>query len=134
MMHIQCLVVLEVMWGVKQPIAPSLFQINRNNFSGRRLYYLIGHSNFLVTNACVEQVANAQQKGTPDPQRLARTLQRISYHLLLVCGNVAWDTYKNCGYKPDCAVLRMKHPAARTWTKQELAHWKDRIEKHRLPF
>ena len=133
-MHIQVLVVLEVMWGTKRPVAPGLFRINPQNFSGRRLHYLIGHSNFFVTNACREQVANARQKGTPDPKRLAHNLQRVNYHLLLVCGNVAWSTYKECGYRPPCKVLRMKHPAARTWTKEELAKWKDRIEHYRLPF
>lgn len=118
-MHARAVVVLEVMWGEPRGVAPGFFHINPKNASGRRLYQLLGPHNFLVTNACRECVANARLKGTPDPERLATNLQRLTYDLLLVCGKVAQATFDRCGYRPECKVLKIKHPAARDWTKEE---------------
>lgn len=130
MSRVRCkvLVVLETMWGGSGS-APGLFRINPNNYSGRRLLWLIGHSDFWVTNACREYVSNARQHGKPDPTWLAKNLQRIDYGLLLVCGKVAQRTYTACGYVPDCNVLEMPHPAARMWPKVQMLKWKARIKK-----
>ena len=126
MIHARALVVLETMWG-DAGRAPGLFKINPHNHSGKRLYKLLGHADFWVTNACPWQVGSATQHGKPDPAWLARNLQRMSYDLLLVCGRVAQKTFDQCEYVPPCKVLKMLHPAARTWTKAKLQEWEVRL-------
>jgi hypothetical protein len=128
MLHAKAVVVLETMWGDPKATAPGFFRINPYNHSGRRLYWLLGHEDFWVTNACRELVSNARQHGTPDPDRLAKNLQRLTYDLLLVCGKVAQRTYRNCGYEAACKTLFMPHPAARSWTKASLAEWRQKLE------
>lgn len=126
--HVRCLVVLETMWG-RAGKAPGLFHINPQNHSGRRLYWLLSHSDFFVTNACRNQVNNAREHDKPDPVWLATNLQRCKYDLLLVCGKVAQATYARCGYVPNCRVLQIPHPAARTWTKATLEETRRLIEE-----
>ncbi|MCK9568811.1 hypothetical protein M0R72_07720 [Candidatus Pacearchaeota archaeon] len=127
MIHIRCVAVLETMWGTEGK-APGMFRINPQNHTGRRLYWLLGHDNLWVTNACPQQVANARQHGKPDSEWLSYNLQRCSYGLLLVCGKVAQATFAQCDYKPSCRILGMPHPAARTWTKAMLLEWQQRIQ------
>jgi hypothetical protein len=128
MIHTRCLAVLETMWGGNGH-APGLFRINPNNFTGRRLYWLLGHEDLWVTNACRELVANARLHGEPDPAWLAKNLQRLTYDLLLVCGKVAQTTYGECGYMPDCRVLEMPHPASRSdWSRLNLEAWQKLIQ------
>lgn len=129
MMHVRVVAVLEVMWGNPRPLAPGFFRINPYNFSGRRLYWLLGHQDLLVTNACRELVSSARGRGTPDPDRLAKNLRRLTYDLLLLCGKVAQQTWSVCGYVPDCKIVQMPHPAARTWTRQQLDEWKERLHE-----
>lgn len=119
MKHAKCLVILETMWGGSGH-APGLFHINPKNHTGRRLYWLLGHNDLWVTNACREYVDNARQHGTPDPKWLAKNLQRMTYDLLLICGNVAQRTYRKCGYVPECTVMEIPHPAWRGWTRDRL--------------
>lgn len=126
-MHTKALVVLETMWGGNGK-APGLFRINPYNYSGKRLYSLLGHSDFWVTNACRELVSHANAHGKPDPEWLAQNLQRLTYDLLLLCGKVAQQTYDRCGYVPPCRIERMPHPAARTWTKAELERWRTLLQ------
>lgn len=109
--------------------APRYFRINPKNFTGRRLYNLIGpDAKLLVTNACRELVSSAKHHGTPNPTWLADNLAEIEIRrpdsapidVLLVCGKVAQKTFDLCGYQLKHArIIRMPHPAARTvWTKE----------------
>ena len=125
----RCVAVLDTMWG-GDGHAPGLFRINPNNFTGRRLYRLLGHKDLWVTNACRELVENAKGHGKPDPKWLAKNLQRMTYDLLLVCGRVAQRTYADCGYVPDCRVLKMPHPASRSdWSRENLDKWQKLIQE-----
>ena len=121
MIHTRCLAILDTQWGYPGE-ALSIFRINHNNFTGRRLYWLIGHNGLLVTNACKEQVGHPKEHGTPDPKWLAENLQKAAYELLLVCGGVARKTFEVCGYTPTSSrVLYIPHPAARgKWNKKFL--------------
>lgn len=116
---------LDTMWGGGGP-APRFFVINPNNFSGRRLYYLVGMSaNLRVTNACRKMQTHANAHGTPDPAWVLENLQSVtglSCKVLLICGTVAQTAYRACGYKPmpHVTVIEMPHPAARTWTRAAL--------------
>ena len=126
--HCRAAVVLETMWG-NPGWAPGWFHINQQNYTGRRLHWLLGHEDFWVTNACPQQVANATQHGRPDPAWLAHNLQRRAYDLLLVCGRVAQATYAHCGYVPPCRVVYIAHPAARTWTRAQLDECQQLIQR-----
>ena len=126
--------VLDTMWG-GEGHAPRFFCINPYNHSGRRLYRLIGgDAKRFVTNACCEYVNNARKHGNPDPDWLAENLrrleERIGIDVLLVCGKIAQRTYRDCGYRPKNArVLKILHPAARTWTKAKIKRVSRRISK-----
>lgn len=131
---IRVVAILETMWDWRQQTsdagyseAPRFFRINPQNFSGRRLYKLIGpNAKLLVTNACRELVSGPQHHGKPDPSWLAENLELIeSKHpesapidVMLVCGKVAQVTYRQSGYQSKTArVLQIPHPAARgVWT------------------
>lgn len=128
-------VILETMWdwrgmtsGAGYREAPSWFRINPDNFTGSRLYWLLGHNHFQVTNACRELVCSANQHGTPDPAWLAMNLRIREYGLLLVCGRVAQYAYLTCGYRPEARVLEIPHPAARLWTRNKLDQTRDLIQ------
>jgi hypothetical protein len=121
--------VLDSMWG-GQGRAPRYFRISDQNFSGKRLYRMVGESGFLiVTNACPEYGATANCHGTPDPAWLRDNLDLLKpFALLLVCGRVAQKTYAETG----CAypnVIELPHPAARTWTHKALDEMTARIAK-----
>lgn len=139
-MTIDAVVVLETMWDWRSMTseagyreAPDFFYINPENHSGRRLHKLFGSYRFVVCNACSQLVGGPSEHGTPNPERLARILQkltRLDYRLLLLCGKVAQQTFSRCGYRPSpCTILGMKHPAARTWTKDEIEQWQKKIQK-----
>lgn len=128
--------ILETMWdwrgmtsasGYRQAV--PFFRINPKNYSGRRLYRLVGpDARLLVTNACRDLVSAANRHGKPDPQWLRENLMTLDgsgerraegrIDVLLVCGKVAQETYDKCGYEPTSAcVFKIPHPAARThWT------------------
>lgn len=138
--------ILETMWdwrgmtssaGYRE--APRFFRINPQNFSGRRLYKLIGaDAQLLVTNACRELASGPNHHGKPDPQWLADNLAEIEVRhpkaatidVLLVCGKVAQKTFQQCGYKPQAArVIEIPHPAARrVWTQQYIAQISSQIQ------
>jgi hypothetical protein len=113
--------------------APRWFRINPRNHSGRRLYKLVGaEAQLLVTDACQELLRSSRDHGTPDPAWLRANLVALEpFHLLLVCGTVAQRTYEECGYScmVRAPVLKIHHPAARTWTKAQLTHVTRRIAK-----
>jgi hypothetical protein len=121
--------VLESMWdwrgmtsGAGYDRAPRWFQINRENFSGRRLYRIVGgEARLLVTNACPELVTRASEHGIPDPVWLRQNLLQLApFSLLLLCGKVAQETYRRTELPSEgrpWPVISMLHPAARTWTK-----------------
>lgn len=129
--------ILETMWGDEAGEAARFFRISHQNFSGRRLYKLIGSAaSLLVTNACRELVTSARHHGTPNPAWLAENLRYLdaAHHriqILLVCGKVAQATYKTCGYLADkAAVIEMPHPAARAvWTTTYLDEIAQRIAR-----
>ena len=113
-------VVLEVQWGYRGSTnGDRFFQINPRNFSGKRLIKLLGTDNFLVTNACPKLVASANGRGTPDASWLRANLLTLKPRLLVLCGKVAQSTF-TVDMAPDARVVRLRHPAARTWTKEEL--------------
>lgn len=116
--------VLESMWDWRQMTsgagfteAPRYFRINPENFSGRRLYRIVGKdADLFVTNSCRELVSSANHHGTPDAEWLRENLELLSpFKVLLVCGKVAQATYVKSGCKYP-RMLEMPHPAARMWT------------------
>ena len=137
-MGVTAVVVLDSMWDWRSKttdagyteLAPRYYTINSENKSGKMLYKLIGHNRFLVTNACPELVKSANHRGTPNPEYLGGNLYtlyvRHEYKLLLVCGKVAWDTYVKSKqwFQYKHRVVKMKHPAARDWTKEETERYK----------
>jgi len=125
---------LESMWGWRGYSDAGdvirYFRINPENFSGRRLYSLIGpdHS-LLVTNSCRECQATANDHGKPDPAWVAENLRFLASEkmdLLLVCGKVAKETYLASGFTFP-RVIFMDHPAARRWTTAALNETRQRI-------
>jgi hypothetical protein len=122
---------LESMWGWRgynEPgeDAPVFFRINRDNFSGKRLYRMCGDANLLVTNSCRTVQESASHHGVPDPEWVGRNLAFLAKQgmdLLLVCGQVAKRTYieRPCGWNAHYPnVLFIDHPAARRWTNARL--------------
>lgn len=116
--------VLESMWDWRQMTsgagyreAPRSFRINPENYSGKRLYRIVGDSGeLLVTNACRELCGSANHHGTPDPTWLRENLEILApFDVLLVCGRVAQATYARCGYDFE-RMIEIPHPAARRWT------------------
>jgi hypothetical protein len=120
------LAVLDTMWGAPGR-APRWFEINPRNHSGARLLKLTGADRVLVTNACPQQTGHANTHGTPSAVWLAGSLAALSARYrrlpLLVCGKVAQATYDAVprSQRHRGPVVRLLHPAARTWTKAELA-------------
>ena|ERR1700728_4767019 len=117
---------LESMWGWRGYSEKGdeipYFRINPDNFSGRRLYNIVGDHNLLVTNSCRECQASANDHGIPDPEWVAQNLSFLEgqgMDLLLICGKVARETYLRSGFTFP-KVLFMDHPAARRWTSQKL--------------
>lgn len=133
----RCVAILDTMWG-GEGIAPGLFRINPQNHSGRRLYWLLGHEDLWVTNACPEYVEHSKVHGKPDPEWLAGNLRRIDFQLLLVCGSVAKKTldqairekfFKQESFLPETArIVYIPHPAARGWTRFKLDTARDYIQ------
>ncbi len=125
---------LDSMWGGVQyegRKAPRWFRINPYNFSGRRLYKLVGPEvDLLVTNCCPVMQQSARNHGKPDAAWVAENLARLEpFGLLLVCGNVARLTYDASGYAGKAPVMYTLHPAARTWTKDDLKSTAEEITK-----
>jgi uracil-DNA glycosylase len=126
-MHI--VVVLAVQWGYPGDKPERWFHINPYNHSGRRLIGLIGHWDFKVTNACSDIVFRASDRGTPDSKWLRANLRVLRPRLVLVCGSVAQSTFERSMVDADTRVLRLPHPAARTWTKAMIKRWAKRIQR-----
>lgn len=118
---------LESMWGWRGchdggEEAPRFYRINRENFSGRRLYRICGDANLIVTNSCRLVQHSASHHGTPDPMWTAKNLVRAAIDgcdLFLICGKVAQETYKATGLQLP-KVIFMDHPAARRWSNATL--------------
>jgi hypothetical protein len=112
--------VLEVMWGLPGDKPLRWFDINPHNHSGRRLNGIINPHTYCVTNACPDVVYAANQRGTPSHAWLRENLKRLKPSVILLCGNVAQKTF-TASMAPDARVIRMPHPAARTWSKAKIA-------------
>jgi hypothetical protein len=119
---VKVVALLDSMWGARTGTAPRAFRINSYNFSGRRLYRLVGlGADLWVTNSCKELQTHATRHGTPDPAWVAENLRWLEpCALLLVCGRVAQQAYRQSGYAAKSQVLEIAHPAARTWTKETM--------------
>lgn len=139
---IRVVAILETMWDWRQMTsgagyseAPRYFRINSENYSGKRLYKLIGpDAKLLVTNACRELVSGPQHHGKGDPVWLEENLRILDSHfvehgaavkkpidVLLICGKVAAKTFLRQDYRPAAWTLFMPHPAARAfWTKETI--------------
>lgn len=149
MIHV--VAILETMWdwrgmtsGAGYREAPRFFRINPQNYSGKRLYKLVGpEAKLLVTNACRELVCGPQHHGKGDPAWLRENLTLIEtgarlsewparrrIDVLLVCGKVAQRTFQSCGYRPTQArIIEMPHPAARSfWTRETITQMSLRIQ------
>lgn len=129
--------VLESMWDWRQMTsgagyaeAPRSFRINPENYSGKRLYRIVGDDADLhVTNACRELVGSASQHGTPDPAWLRENLEILApFDVLLVCGRVAQATYAKTGHE-FAGLLLIDHPAARRWTNEAIAAAAQRVRE-----
>ncbi|KKN66512.1 hypothetical protein LCGC14_0470460 [marine sediment metagenome] len=136
--------ILETMWdwrgqtseaGYRE--APRYFRINPKNYSGRRLYKLVGpDARLLVTNACRELATSAKGHGKPDPIWLAENLQKLDtldsgFDVLLVCGKVAQKCYQECAYRAlvRARVIEIPHPAARGhWNAKTIAETAEQIQ------
>ena len=149
--------ILETMWdwrgmttGAGYRQAPRYFRINPDNYSGKRLYKLVGpKARLLVTNACPELASSAKGHGKADPNWLAENLAfldgrgweatddapaqpdaRWCIDVSLVCGKVAQAAYKDSGYVPRKArVLEIPHPAARTWSRAKINAVAEKIQR-----
>lgn len=102
--------------------APEHYRINSENFTGKRLYYLLGNEyDLTVTNACPELVTGPTERGTPDKEWLRTNLAELwPFDLLLVCGRVALSTYEQRSAPHPCRIIEMPHPAARIWTREAM--------------
>lgn len=131
--------VLESMWDWRQMTskagygqAPRAFKINPENYSGKRLYRIVGtEARLLVTNACRELVQSARHHGTPDPEWLRGNLEYLApFDALLVCGRVAQATYSRSGFEFDrLKLIEIPHPAARMWTQAMIADAARRVRE-----
>lgn len=119
-------VILEVMWGLRyQEQGARWFRINPRNHSGKRLIQMLGHQDFVVTNACPQQVASAKHRGTPSAEWLHANLRSLmmanTIDQVLVCGRVAEKTFMVNSYAMFCklgiSIVFMPHPAAKGWTR-----------------
>jgi hypothetical protein len=128
--------VLESMWDWRQMTsragykeAPRSFRINPQNYSGKRLYRIVGDADLHVTEACRELVASANHHGTPDPLWLKENLQLLMpFDVLLVCGKVAQATYARSCFRFPNTVL-MPHPAARMWTNAMIEEMAEKVKE-----
>lgn len=120
--------VLDSMWDWRQRTsgaghkeAPRSFRINPRNYSGKRLYRLVGlDADLVVTNSCRELCASANHHGEPDPVWLRENLDLLApFDVLLVCGKVAQATYAKSGHQFE-RRLDIPHPAARTWSQAKI--------------
>jgi len=135
--HKKIVAVLESMWDWRQmttgagyAMAPRYFRINPENFSGRRLYRIVGDdANLFVTNSCRELCRSASHHGTPDAKWLRENLEILApFDVLLVCGKVAQATYAKCGHE-FAKKLAIPHPAARMWTHSMLDAASETVRK-----
>src|SRR4029077_799487 len=120
-------VILEVMWGLRGDKPLRWFSINPYNHSGRRLNDIIS-TRYLVTNACPDVVSLAKGRGTPNRHWLAANLKALCPDVVLVCGRVAQATFQR-HMAPQAKILKMPHPAARTWSKANIAQAQRRVSK-----
>lgn len=129
--------VLESMWDWRQMTsgagyreAPRSFRINPQNYSGKRLYRIVGaDADLHVTNACRELCGSASHHGTADPVWLRENLDILApFDLLIVCGKIAQATYARSGHE-FAPMMEIPHPAARMWTQAMIASASARVKE-----
>lgn len=126
--------VLESMWDWRQMTsgagykeAPRWFRINPLNYSGKRLYKLVGEeADLYVTNACPQLMGSANHHGKPDEKWLRENLELLKPDVLLVCGGIAQKCYDKTGMEHP-RTLRLRHPAARNWTLAQMAETREKV-------
>ena len=128
------LAILQNMWDDRGSVrtAPLKFRINPLNYSGKRLYKLIGEGEDLwVTNASREVSRKASEHKTQiDLKSLVRVLLE-DWDLVLVCGRVAHAAFDQAMTEvPErgTPALKIDHPAARRWSKEKLEVVRSRIQ------
>lgn len=121
--------VLAVQWGYPGDAVEPWFTINPYNRSGNRLIQLIGHFNFIVTNACSDIVYSASTQGTPNPAWLRANLRALKPSHLLLCGAVAQATFHRDMVAKGTRIVKLPHPAARTWSKASIAAAQHKIRR-----
>lgn len=131
-----CIAILETMWGWcgLERDRTRWFTINENNHTGKRLYWFLGHSNLVVTNACPQTVGSANDHGTPCPKWLGENLRSLHAmkvpDLILVCGKVARQTFDLMdSLQTSARIVVIPHPAARMWTREALDETQIVIQK-----
>jgi hypothetical protein len=140
---------LESMWGWRGYSEAGdvirYFRINPDNFSGRRLYRIVGDHNLLVTNSCRECQRSASDHGKPDPAWVESNLTILKERgmdLLLVCGKIAKETFMKTSFAPYTRFdgngmvavepvrhIFMDHPATRRWSNKTLDDARNRVEE-----
>lgn len=115
------------MWGTRYlNRGPRWFQINPQNYSGRRLLRWTGLDSITVTNACPQCVTSARGRGTPDPEWLRENLYQLCWHVgdrpadaVLVCGQVAQRAVNAVSVElpSHTRLVYLPHPAARVWSR-----------------
>ena len=105
--------------------APIRFRINPLNYSGKRLYNLVGEgSDLWVTNASRQVSRRASDSRTKvDLESLDLVLTRYPWDLVLVCGRVAQAAARRLDppiSERGVRYLEIDHPAARRWTKEKI--------------
>jgi len=134
------LAVLQNMWDPYSAggRSPDLFVINPLNHSGKRLYGLIGSSQYpdrklLVTNASRVITRKASEGDfSADVEALGRVLGSREWSLVIACGEVAKKAMRALpdDLKPNgVRYLETPHPAARMWTKALIAETQDKINE-----
>jgi hypothetical protein len=68
----------------------------------------------------LELMSDAEVSGVVKIVGLDETLHLLRPRIALVCGTIAQATFKDDMVGKDCHVMRLRHPAARDWTNEQL--------------
>jgi hypothetical protein len=83
----------------------------------------------LCINSCPYIVEGANYHGKPEPLYVASLLRRLEpFDCLLVCGNIAKNTFRLSPYKGSHPVIFIHHPAWRAWSNRGFLLVQQQIE------
>lgn len=99
-------------------LAPLWWYPADSSVSSRNLRKMVPpSSDILCINSCPYIVESANHHGVPEPLYVADLLRCLEpFDCLLVCGNVAKQTFKRSPYKGEHPILYIPHPAWRAWS------------------